>query len=701
MVLIDGWIYSTLENDFTKETGVEYALIPVYGNLFHSKIFLFMSKSKSRVLIGSHNLTLSGITQNLELSWNSDNSQLTADCLDYVYSILGKNLDSKNQWYQQIDAFRTNTTNSNLITNENQPILEQIITLVKKRVKKIEEVIIFSPYFSDVEIAVEKLLSLNPKSIKICVQKNNHNLEFHNRGKYSLVSLCELAPNHMRRLHSKFVIFRNSEKDLIMMGSPNFTSPALLKTSKGGNFEVALLLEEDHTKFLQNFTISSITKKELSDSKRRVQEKSNNIQYYPVIITFAYFDDFGRLNIEYISKSANNVSMILYSEQENTQIALTIEPGKQVISVNSVPRTTNLIYFSKDDKIISNRIRICSPKGMKVRTAFELEDSKSVQKALTEIVDLEDIANLCFSLFSPHDEKIGDYEVRGLGTKTPLPGKRTSSSANMGIIELLNRLFRLSAKQVSKDTNYDKTKQRHASEPKEINDLLSDLILKLTEKFEREISLKTSFTKRYSVYLVIALKLIKKLDTGKTRGISSVSVISGLNSMVANDASFTTLDFKEMLEILSLLIILVKETENNLNIPYKFDDEGILAKFRPLILKYLYSDDSVDALSKELIQSERYGFDNMSDIDQHIVTEIFMQELQRLPVTDCLEVCKKIIQQLDYENNYSKIELGYSKLRLFLSKNHTLRDRILSELKYLKNKQNIDAVKRIISELSK
>lgn len=124
IVLMDGKIYSTLHNEFTNETGIEYALIPISGNLFHSKIFLFKSKSESRVLIGSHNLTLSGITQNLEISFDSNDVNLVSDCLEYIASLLQKNIDSKNPWYKRIEPFLTNTKNLSLIMNENDPILD-------------------------------------------------------------------------------------------------------------------------------------------------------------------------------------------------------------------------------------------------------------------------------------------------------------------------------------------------------------------------------------------------------------------------------------------------------------------------------------------------------------------------------------------------------------------------------------------------
>jgi len=711
IVLMDREIYSTLHDEFTNETGVEYALIPISGNLFHSKIFLFKSESKSRVLIGSHNLTLSGITQNLELSFDSDDDGLVSDCMEYIASLLRKNLNSKNPWYKRVEPFLKNTKNSSLITNENESILDQTLNLVKKQAKKINEIIVFSPYFSKVEQIVKKLNYLNPKEIKICVQKHNHNLEPKNLDNYSSVALHELIPNNLRRLHSKFIIFRSSQKDLILMGSPNFTSPALLKTSNDGNYETALLLEEDYKQFSKNFKIAPLSKNDVRNTKRSFLEASTNLQILPIMINFAYFDDFGRLNIEYDSKIANDMTLALYLDGGNTTNIIKIESGKHVISIHSVNRFVNEIVISKNDKILSNCVRVCSPKGMKIRTGFELEDSKSVQKALSEVVDFEDIINLCFTVFSSPDEKMGDYEPHDPRPRIPMPGKRTSTNSNLGILDILNRLFRLSVRQISKhptdvkseqkpSTSDVKVEQKHTPETKEIDDLISELIKKLTNKFEKEISLKTTFTKRYSVYLVIALKLIKKLNTGSTCGMSSVSVISGFNNMIANDTSFSVLTNTEKIEILHLLIILAKEAENNLNIPYKFDDKAILSEFQPLILNYLEKDNPVESLFQELNQSEKYGFDNIEDSDRNLLTGFVQQGLLLLPISDRLEFCMKIIRALEHETNYKKIILRYDNLRLFLSKDYELRNKISNEIKSLENQHDIDAIRKIISECS-
>ena len=58
IILMDFKLYSRLreeKDDFTEVTGVEYVLLPIYGNLFHSKIFMFISESKKQTILGSHN----------------------------------------------------------------------------------------------------------------------------------------------------------------------------------------------------------------------------------------------------------------------------------------------------------------------------------------------------------------------------------------------------------------------------------------------------------------------------------------------------------------------------------------------------------------------------------------------------------------------------------------------------------------------
>jgi HKD family nuclease len=701
IILMDSKNYSILQKDFTRETGVEYALIPISGKVFHSKIFIFASKSKKNVFLGSHNLTLSGLTQNLELSVESNNCSLVDECILYVHSLLQKNLDSKNPWYLKIESYLSEKIeHSNLITNENEPILKQCLNLVSKKYQSIDEVIIFSPYFSKINDILKQINQLQSKQIKLCIQKNNHNLDIHDIETFDNLSLNEIKPKESRRIHAKFIAFKMSGKNLLLVGSPNLTSPALLKNSEDGNFESALLLEQNFETFVSALKIKSISKEEIENSKRTFIESEESERIPEIIIKFAYLDDFNKLNIEYISKLAKTV-IAEFNSNENKSITkpLELDKGQNIITVLSLPQDIHEFYFSENDQIISNIIRICNPKGMKKRTGFELEDSKSVQKSLNEVTDFEDIANFCLTLFSSEIEKIGDTPKTRTSKSSPSLGKKTTSKTSSGITDLLNKLFRLSVNKTTKNTSAKIDSTNNPSKVKEIDEILSDLIKRLITKFERDIIPKTNFTKRYSAFLVISLKLLKNFSQGQFRGISSVHVISGLNQMIVNDPDFDNLDNIEKFEILYLIIELAKEVSQNLSNPHKFDEEAILMKLKPIIVDYIQKTNPIMSIIQDLDNSEKYNFTkNISNEYHDILKELFQQIFIRFKIIEKFEFSKKLIYELDHENDYKKMSSGYDKLKLFLEKDYELRDKLKFEMKNLENQQNIIALDRIISE---
>ena len=105
IVLMDSKLKSKLEEkkDFTAQSGSTYALIGISGNLFHPKIFMFGSKSKKQIFLGSHNLTNSGLAVNLELCFSSNDTVLFEECIDYVYSLLKKKLILNIQYSRKLN----------------------------------------------------------------------------------------------------------------------------------------------------------------------------------------------------------------------------------------------------------------------------------------------------------------------------------------------------------------------------------------------------------------------------------------------------------------------------------------------------------------------------------------------------------------------------------------------------------------------
>ena len=195
IVLMDSKLKSKLEEkkDFTAQSGSTYALIGISENLFHPKIFMFGSKSKKKeqIFLGSHNLTNSGLAVNLELCFSSNDNVLFENCIDYVHSLLKKNLSNPNhELFKIIEPFvNSKTKDQRLLTNENEPILDKCIRDVSNQLESIDEIIIFSPFFSETERLIEKIITLKPNVIKLCIQKNNHDLDPSNVGSFDKFKL--------------------------------------------------------------------------------------------------------------------------------------------------------------------------------------------------------------------------------------------------------------------------------------------------------------------------------------------------------------------------------------------------------------------------------------------------------------------------------------------------------------------------------
>ena len=156
IILMDFKQYTKIKDEFTEVTGHEYVLIPIDSKqVFHSKIFMFISESKKQIFLGSHNLTLSGLTQNLELCFSSNDTVLFENCINYVNSLL-KNHYSEHIAYKKIEQYVDGkATEQRLLHNEKEAILDQCLRSISSLSNTIEEVIIFSPYFSKTEKLVE------------------------------------------------------------------------------------------------------------------------------------------------------------------------------------------------------------------------------------------------------------------------------------------------------------------------------------------------------------------------------------------------------------------------------------------------------------------------------------------------------------------------------------------------------------------
>ena len=599
IILMDSKQYTKLKDEFTEVTGREYVLIPIDSKqVFHSKIFMFISKSKKQTILGSHNLTFSGIVQNLELCFNSDDDVLFENCISYVYSVLEKNLDSKDSLFKKITPYvNSKTKNQRLLTNENEGILDQCLKSVSEQLSSIKEVIIFSPFFSpNLKPILEKIMGINPTGIKLCIQKDNHNLDPTTTASFDKLSLNEITSANTeqftRSLHAKFIMFRGSDKDLILIGSPNFSSPALLKTSKVGNFESALLFELDSDSLIKNhLKINAITEDEVRDSKR-VVTKSTNSQITPdIAITLAHFDDLGTLHVHYKSKTKKSVKLEFYDKNQEKISTKEIElkEGLHYEQFYSMPKEINEICFSENEQAISNRIRVCNQKALNVSGSLDLADESSVENSNWD-KDYDNFRYFLQAFFnSTTDEQIGYTRKKENSSQNfSFPGKKRTSKSNSEFLDLILKFPPLKTKDDStpgqKSSNQKSSNQKNVKQ-NERDECIKNSMKKLYAWFQNFIITSPHFPARYQYFLLFALYFVsKQLESKNDKVIVCAQIIKQLNEIIGKDKSFSELPNMNRNKIFVLLEIATILYHKNYGKPYSFDETFVLCAFKPMIV---------------------------------------------------------------------------------------------------------------------
>ena len=271
LVFVDGYTYQQTYPKFTPKTGTEYRLVPVYqeGGVFHPKIGIFYSREKDRakLFIGSANLTLAGFTRNAEAVLQIEctpakGSSFLHDLLELFLKLFENErcVDSEvhrlleNVYGELSEGGSSERSEVRIFHNLMEPILDQICDAVEG--KKFSRMVVVAPYFSsDAKNLLTQLRDrLGVEEIIIGVQKKNHNLEPEAVSRY-LESARELGlrlefreavfSEKNRRIHAKLIQLDGIDGSFLIVGSPNFTEPALLSVSENGNLETSVLLSKD------------------------------------------------------------------------------------------------------------------------------------------------------------------------------------------------------------------------------------------------------------------------------------------------------------------------------------------------------------------------------------------------------------------------------------------------------------------------
>lgn len=573
IVLVDSQHYPK-SSDFTESTGVEYLLLPFPNTIFHPKVFLFLSEKRGLAYIGSHNLTLSGITHNLELTFRTEDRLLIHEIINFFillfYQILEPDdpliktlMNFKSMWKTRLRKHQK----IHLIHNIDGSILKKVINHLRSDIHHFSNVLVFAPFYSNARELLKQIhTDLKVKKIDVCIQRNNHNLDVNNVCDLSFISLKEIIPKEKRRIHSKFILFFG-KKNFALIGSPNFTEPALNQEARRGNCELALLIQlEKQQSIFQDLSFKDITISEAQAMIRRELTSTFEAwEEYDVRILMARIDDFGRLLLILDSKTEKKVlNLIVEQPQGKTKIPFTIEKNMRYKRVETdlessiKPGTEVTLWFEDNGKVVSNIIRAYNPSNpfMLDISGSEIEPHK-IPSLVSDVKDLEDLLRIIAALFP--EERCTRIPSKP-GKVEPSPGRVKGIGSSENLLEMLLKILRvprIRKRRIPGKRGSGESHLRPDGEKREIQK--SRIIDKLANAFgARRLSVNNSIV-NYSVFLLISMKIIEIFGSEDQERIKLLSRVIKYLSMLLDSYGVSVKNKEDLLLFISILIYIKSE----------------------------------------------------------------------------------------------------------------------------------------------
>jgi len=204
-------------------------------------------------------------------------------------------------------------------------------------------------------------------------------------------------------------------------------------------------------------------------------------------------------------------------------------------------------------------------------------------------------------------------------------------------------------------------------------------ILKIIERFTNEFEAKSLPTnvsvKNYLLYLLIVLKISRKMKVGYQRSLVLANTLSRLNQMFVNHPlHYNKRVTREPLGLLFLITESALEADRNLKFPYKFDDVTFY-QFIPLMTKYcMDSDNPLQKIVKKLSDMPKFRITAIiGESHQRIIGCILQYCFPKMPLKIRFETCKRLLNKITFEQNDSTVLAHYNTLKLCMEKDNDLR----------------------------
>lgn len=267
--------------------GKHYSLLPVSSNgVFHPKVIILVGKSRGALLVGSHNMTLSGFGYNRELTnlisvknqddqegialinsaWKQIQGWIDSDSLPQQLVGMVQKLEDFSPWFKK--SINPPPDHCHIISSQpNSPSLwSQFKGLIKGRVT---QVIITGAFFDSQMTFIKQVYAdLNPVAIDVGIDPLTvqipENIDLPGLKFWNCSSLGPTKRDDTQKgyLHAKAIFARTDHGNTYLgIGSANPSAPAWLKTNLSGNIEMLMVSQGSQAeKFAQELGLLDIPK---------------------------------------------------------------------------------------------------------------------------------------------------------------------------------------------------------------------------------------------------------------------------------------------------------------------------------------------------------------------------------------------------------------------------------------------------------
>lgn len=384
IVIMDAGIYDSLLQDDNYHLhsieGDDYTLVRYensHHGVFHPKMTLLFGSDEGSVIIGSGNITFSGLSLNEEI-WNafnikgndSANYPLLFSAWNYILSLSDsfptlpkRQLDwikENSEWLDKVvpdvPVTLTNGDTVWFLNNNLSRIADSVIDIIGQN--KVKEITVVSPFYDAEGAAISRLKeAFNPKAFKCVLDIERQSAPYPLLTRNNGIEFLKYD-DPVNSLHAKLYEFQTNNGTWILSGSANASGMAIGLYGRNYNDEFCVLIHHKQTyDYISQLGLDkkfkAITHEELKTIKGPAPNKSNAPARQTTILYAEYNEEglhlsFSEANISGQLVILNNKLQVIHNKAIKTKNDMTIDIPE------GIENSMNLVVLQQKGEDISN-----------------------------------------------------------------------------------------------------------------------------------------------------------------------------------------------------------------------------------------------------------------------------------------------------------------------------------------------------------